>query len=28
LVCIYAAADREVERVYPVDNFCPQYSEV
>ena len=28
LVCIYAAADREVERVYPVGNFCPQYAEV
>jgi hypothetical protein len=28
LVCIYAVADREIERVYPTGNFCPQYAEV
>ena len=28
LVCIYAAGDREVERVYPVGNFCPQYTDL
>ena len=27
LVCIYAAGDREVERVYPMGNFCPQYTD-
>lgn len=27
LVCIYALAGREVERVYPVGNFCPLYAE-
>ena len=27
LVCIYAAGDREVERVYPIGNFCPQYTD-
>ena len=27
LVCIYAAGDREIERVYPIGNFCPQYVE-
>jgi len=28
LVCIYAAGDREVERVYPAGNFCPQYTDL
>ena len=28
LVCIYAADDLQVERVYPVGNFCPQYTDL
>jgi len=27
LVCIYDAGDREVECVYPMGNFCPQYTD-
>ncbi len=25
VVCIYDASGHEVERVYPMGNFCPQY---
>lgn len=25
LVCIYEAAGRKIERIYPAGNFCPQY---
>ena len=28
VVCVYAAGDREIERVYPMGNFCPQYADV
>jgi hypothetical protein len=27
LVCIYAVGSREVERIYPLGNFCPKYVE-
>jgi hypothetical protein len=27
LVCVYDAGGREIERVYPIGNFCPKYAE-
>ena len=27
LVCVYGTPSQEVERTYPVGNFCPRYAE-